>query len=188
MILVHTCCADCLHKFIASIKATPGYDGALITAYFSNPNIHPQSEFTSRQMALKHVTDELHIPLIVDNWMPKTYFAAMHSLDESARKDAIIRCPKCWTLRLTNAISYAATHGYDTVSTTMLTSHYMNGDTIERIGQGIAIKHGVRFLRPTAVECEIKTAGFYKQNYCGCVYSLLERLEEKYLTPSPEII
>jgi predicted adenine nucleotide alpha hydrolase (AANH) superfamily ATPase len=158
------------------------YETALITAYFSNPNIHPQSEFTSRQMALKSVTDELQIPLLIDNWMPGTYFTAMESLDTAARKDKTVRCPKCWTLRLTNTIRYAAAHGYDAVSTTMLTSHYMNADTIERIGQGIANQHGISFIRPITTECEIKTKGFYKQNYCGCVYSLTERLEEKYLT------
>ena len=53
-------------------------------------------------------------------------------------------------------------------------------EKIEKIAKSKAMKLGVKFWKPKKIDENIKTSGFYKQFFCGCVYSLEERYEEKY--------
>jgi epoxyqueuosine reductase len=180
MLLLHTCCADCTLKFIESIHADKLMEKEEIHLYYYNPNIHPQSEFTARQMALKKIADGKHVKLIVENWTPDEYFKVQESLTQSERFDRKKRCPNCWRLRLAKVFAYAKDHGYTTVSSTIITSSYMDKNKITIIAEELEKKSGIQFYIPKHIECNIKTSGFYKQNYCGCVYSLLERLQEKH--------
>jgi len=44
----------------------------------------------------------------------------------------------------------------------------------------------LKFYIPPQICSHLKTKGFYKQNYCGCCYSLVERLEEKFRWQFPK--
>jgi hypothetical protein len=151
-----------------------------VTLYYYNPNIHPQSEFTARQMALKKIAEEQHIPLVVANWTPDDYFGSIEHLSRDERFDRNIRCPHCWTLRLGKTFSYAKAHGFTHVSSTLITSSYMDKEKILVIAKRLEEETGIEFHVPKTIACDVKTKGFYKQNYCGCAYSLLERLNEKH--------
>jgi predicted adenine nucleotide alpha hydrolase (AANH) superfamily ATPase len=181
MILLHTCCADCCLKAVHAIREQPGCDGLTVRPYFYNPNIHPQTEFTARQLALQQVCRENGLDPVVENWTPGEYFSVMRGLSGIDRADRSRRCPRCWALRLGRAFAYAVAHGYEGVATTMITSRYMDRARIVSLGNGLARVHGIRFIEYPTEACDIATKGFYKQNYCGCVWSLLERLTEKYM-------
>jgi len=56
----------------------------------------------------------------------------------------------------------------------------MNQKKISQIAGELSNMYDTKFYRPNNICCDVKTRGFYKQNYCGCVYSLLERMKEKY--------
>ena len=51
---------------------------------------------------------------------------------------------------------------------------------IEKIGKEIGEKVGIEFLVPKNICKKLETKGFYKQIFCGCCYSLVERFEEKF--------
>jgi epoxyqueuosine reductase len=181
MMLLHVCCADCTLKFIESLKNIPEYRNTEIHLFYYNPNIHPQSEFTARQMALKKIAEENNLKLIVKNWTPDDYFSNIGDLNGVSRNDKKLRCPRCWQLRLSRTFQYAKENGFSEVSSTLVTSKYMDQDRVLEIANKLADKYEIKFIKPNVSSCDIKTSGFYKQNYCGCVYSLKEKLEEKHL-------
>jgi predicted adenine nucleotide alpha hydrolase (AANH) superfamily ATPase len=182
-ILLHTCCADCLLKYIDALDRKFNKD-IEVDIYYYNPNIHPRSEYLLRLQSVKEVkltqiqTKYPNTKLIIANWSPKEYFTKLNGKTDKTR------CPLCWALRLENSFIFAKQNKYDIVSTSMITSSYMDRETIEKIGKQFAIKYSIKFEYNLEFDQELKTTGFYKQNYCGCVYSLGERYNEKFATLS----
>lgn len=170
-LLIHACCADCLLHLLETLKT----NDADVGVYFYNPNIHPQSEYFARLFALKKVLANMPYKLIVPHWKPSEYFDAIGKNCEKK-----ISCPNCWHLRLKSAFNYAKENNYEAVATTMLTSHYLDREKIARMGQKLAKQYGLKFIVPEKRDSDLKTRGFYKQNYCGCIFSLNERFGEKY--------
>lgn len=166
-LLLHACCADCTTKFIQPLKED-------LTCIFINPNIHPKTEYNARLQAMRQVCEAHQVKLIIPNYIPKDYFHAQRGGEEGTR------CQKCWCLRLSQTAEYAAKNNYTHFSTTLLSSHFQSLADIQSIGQAFAEKYKLKFYVPTKIDRDLHTTGFYKQNYCGCAYSLLERLLEKY--------
>lgn len=167
-LLIHACCADCLLKFIDSIKSE-NKEVFEFEVYFYNPNIHPRSEYLARLKAIKKITKENKIKLIVADWSPKEWFSKVKT-----------RCDDCWKLRLSKTFEYAREKRFDKVSSTLVTSHYQDQNKIEKIAKEFENKYKINFLVPKQVSKDLKTTGFYKQNYCGCCYSLVEVWKEKF--------
>jgi predicted adenine nucleotide alpha hydrolase (AANH) superfamily ATPase len=180
MMLVHVCCADCTLKLVDSIKKDPEVSGEEIHLYYYNPNIHPQSEFTARQIAVQKISIENNLKLIIANWIPGEYFQTQSKLSTEQKFDKSYRCPNCWLLRLGKTFMYAKENYYQSVTSTLVTSKYMHQAEILKIAGELSKKYCVKFYIPKQINCDLHTVGFYKQNYCGCVYSLLERMNEKY--------
>ena len=90
------------------------------------------------------------------------------------------RCLDCWNLRLEKTAKFAKENGFESFTSTLLTSEYQNGEIIEKIGKEIGEKYKIEFFVPKNVCKKLETKGFYKQVFCGCCYSLVERFEEKF--------
>ncbi|HBP50816.1 TPA: hypothetical protein DD455_00595 [Candidatus Shapirobacteria bacterium] len=170
-LLLHACCADCALKFLESARE----NYFEVTIFYYNPNIHPRAEYSTRLKAMQKVASESGIKIIIPNWKPREYFEKVG--DDTQKPN---RCIKCWNLRLGATGKYAAEKGFDTFSSTLVTSEYQDQEKIEKIAENIAKKYKVKFSKPKEICCDLKTSGFYKQFFCGCVYSMKERYEEKY--------
>jgi predicted adenine nucleotide alpha hydrolase (AANH) superfamily ATPase len=181
-ILIHTCCADCLIKLINSLKD----EDVEITVYFYNPNIHPRAEYLARLNAIKKISEGNKIKLMVADWSPKEYFKslspAIAGVSPFDKRETLRpkRCEGCWNLRLRKTFEYAKKNNFETTSTTLLSSHYQNKDKIKEIGKNLEKEFGIKFFVPEKISRDLKTTGFYKQNYCGCCYSLTEAWSEKF--------
>ncbi len=185
-LLIHACCADCLLKFVDSIKRE-NKEIDDIQVYYYNPNIHPRSEYLARLNAIKKISEENKIKLIVADWSPKEWFEIQNPsvlrtapLDEGEPQKYKTRCEECWRLRLGKTFEYAKEKGFEVVSSTLITSHYQDQNKIETIAKELENKYQIKFLIPKKISKDLKTTGFYKQNYCGCCYSLVEAWEEKF--------
>lgn len=170
-LLIHACCTDCLLKMVESIKAENNFEE--IQIYYYNPNIHPRSEYQSRLKAMQLMIKDLK--LIIPDWKPSDYFEKVGS---GVKKPE--RCLKCWNLRLEKTAKFAKENGFESFTSTLLTSEYQNGEMIEKIGKEIGKKYEIDFFVPKNVCKHLETKGFYKQVFCGCCYSLVERFEEKF--------
>jgi len=186
-LLLHACCADCVLKYLESDQAIKSRlddrdTGLVTTIYYYNPNIHPRAEYLARLGAIKKMIGE-KAKIIVPDWRPREYFEKINlpkSLFNKRDLNKTNRCIKCWELRLEATAKFAAENGYEAFSSTLVTSEYQDQDKIQKIAEAKAKKYKIEFWKPEHVCTCLKTAGFYKQFFCGCVYSLKERYEEKY--------
>ncbi len=187
MLLLHVCCADCFLKYKNSIKTySEFYNTNLedkIQIFFYNPNIHPISEYRARLNALKKVATNFKI--VVPDFRIQEFFDAqvLKDLNVNSILDElnlrVSRCNKCWALRLYRTVIYAKENNFTKFSTTLFASSYQSREVIYKIGSFLSKKYDIDFVFFDVKD--IKTAGFYKQNYCGCIYSLLEKYNKKYL-------
>ena len=127
--LMHTCCAPCSVSCIQQLRS----EGIEPVAYWYNPNIHPYQEYKARRDTLMAYAPSIGMELIVqENYGLREFCRAVCG-------DIDHRCGVCYTLRLAQAAQYAARHGYDSFTTTLLVSPYQNhellAETAERMGR-----------------------------------------------------
>lgn len=92
------------------------------------------------------------------------------------------RCPLCWELRLRALFEKAQAEKIPLVSSTLFSSNYQDLDKVKLIAQKLSEEYQIDFYVPKIDQAmrDHSHRGFYKQNYCGCLYSLLEKSREKY--------
>ena len=168
-LLIHTCCADCFLNTINYLKEEDIINRETkIISLFYNPNIHPRSEYNERLNALKKILPS-NAKLIVPDYKPKEYFERI--------KGTKIRCRGCWDLRIKYLFEYAKKNKIKNISTTLLVSQYQNITEIKKIIDLYNQKYKLNFIEVSKEHNE-KHTGFYKQNYCGCCYSLVEKMNK----------
>ncbi len=97
------------------------------------------------------------------------------------------RCFRCYRLRLEETAQRAKQGGFDYFTTTLSISPLKNAEKLNEIGGELAENYGVPYLfsdfkkkngykRSTELSGEY---GMYRQDYCGCIYSLQERQAAK---------
>ncbi|MBI5903255.1 MAG: epoxyqueuosine reductase QueH [Deltaproteobacteria bacterium] len=187
-ILVHMCCGPCS---IYPIKAM--LPRMAVWGYFHNPNIHPYAEFRKRVEAAKTLAGYLSIDIICDEeYRPLPFIRALKSSippDASGTrprhppKDA--RCAFCYRTRLEETARAAKEMGFDCFSTSMLYSRYQYHKMIKEIGVDLAERYGILFYYEDFRDGwqegidRSKEMGLYRQRYCGCIYSRIERYSGK---------
>ena len=170
-ILLHTCCAPCSLSCIDPLRA----EGIEPVSFWYNPNIHPWKEYEARRDCLLAYAPTIGLEVVVREEYGLRDFVA-HVASDVPR-----RCEWCYSSRLEETARYAAEHGFEAFSTTLLASVYQRHDRIAEIAREMAAKHGVEFLyrdfRPNfrAGNQRARELGFYMQKYCGCVFSEEER-------------
>lgn len=100
------------------------------------------------------------------------------------------RCRICYEMRLNETAKKAKEMGLDGFTTSLLVSPYQKFDVIIDAGKEMEKKHSVHFyiedFRPgwkKGVELS-RELGLYRQKYCGCIYSEMER----YLAHSSQLM
>jgi predicted adenine nucleotide alpha hydrolase (AANH) superfamily ATPase len=176
--LLHLCCGPCACFPVKHLRE----QGHELVGYFYNPNIHPYKEFVRRLETSREFAGKVGLDLVVDPaYNLEDYLArALAAGDE--------RCRSCYGLRLRQAARYAAGHGFDCFTTTLLVSPYQRHETIREVAEETAAAEGVPFcytdFRPGWQE-GVKTSRdleLYRQPYCGCIFS--ER--DRYYKPEKE--
>lgn len=171
-LLMHTCCAPCSVYCIDALRA----GNIEPTCFWYNPNIHPYTEYKARRDCLRDYAFKVGAELIIDE---------DYGLDEFCRNvinDLPNRCVNyCYKKRLTETVRYAAKHGYDAFTTTLLVSPYQKHEELVKVCEDLAALSGVKFLyRDFRVgfrdgQAKARELGLYMQKYCGCVFSEEDR-------------
>ena len=189
-LLLHSCCAPCSSYVLEYLS-----DYFEITVFYYNPNIYPPEEFGKRveeqkrlirQMPAKHPISFLDGP-----YEPERFYEMAKGLEQVPEGGE--RCSKCYRLRLTETAEMARAGKYDYFTTTLSISPLKNAEKLNEIGGQLAKDYGVDYLysdfkkrngykRSTELSREY---GLYRQDYCGCVFSMRERRATK--KPDPAI-
>lgn len=170
-ILLHACCGNCA---IVPVKRLREKHHA-VTAYFFNPNIHPYQEFQRRLETLQEYARLAHLDLLVESdYGLVDFLASVATIPQT-------RCDFCYHVRLDRTACKAAEEGYDAFTTSLLYSRYQQHDKIREYGEMLSEEYGIRFHYEDyrtgwkeGIETS-KTMQLYRQQYCGCIYSEMDR-------------
>ena len=172
-ILIHACCGPCSSEVIDFLK-----DIFDITIYYYNPNIYPESEYEKRYDQFQLLPYDFDI--IKGEYEDDKYYEAIKGLEDLGEFSQ--RCYKCFYFRMEESAKKAKALGFDYFTTTLSISPYKNSKWINEIGYEIAKKYNIDYLysdfkKQEGYKKSIKLSteyGMYRQEYCGCIYSLNE--------------
>lgn len=176
-LLLHSCCASCSSYVLEYLS--PYF---LITVFFYNPNIYPEDEYEKRLKDQIRLLKELplneEVDLIIGNYEPGVFYQRVEGLEQE--KEGQARCVKCYELRLEKTAQKAVELGCPYFTTTLTISPHKNSETINELGGKIASAYNLNYLFSDFKKKDgfrhsvllSKRYGLYRQNYCGCSFSL----------------
>lgn len=175
-LVLHVCCAPCA---VYPVKFLRKDEADLLLFYF-NPNIHPYQEYLRRLEGFRQLIETLGLTGEEGEYYPETYFKA---IGEKVEKPE--RCRFCYSLRLKETARFAKSQGVERMTTTLLVSPYQEHELVREEGEKVAQEFGLEFVyfdfRPGYYQGinEAREKGIYRQWYCGCLFSEMERVKEK---------
>ena len=188
MLLLHCCCAPCTTAVLE--RLLPEYD---VTLFFCNSNIDSIEEFNKRASEMRKINHLMLTDFCSDSINQKQLDLIIHDYDNIDFEDIFElspnepeggkRCHDCIGLRLKKTMEVALSGGFDYFTTTLSVSPHKNAFLINLIGNYlVGDNNKVCFLEADfkkqdgfkrSVELS-KQIGLYRQNYCGCVSSVLK--------------
>ena len=174
-VLLHSCCAPCAGDLMERMQQS----GIDLTIFFYNPNIHPKKEYEIRKDENKRFAEKLNIPFIDADYDVQNWFSRAKGLEWEPERG--VRCTKCFDMRFERTALYAYENGFHTITSSLGISRWKNMDQINDCGLRAAANYeGISYWTynwrkggGAARMYEIaKREEFYKQEYCGCIFSL----------------
>ena len=175
-LLLHSCCGPC-SSYVLSIL-TNYFD---ITVYFYNPNIYPNEEYNKRlkeQIKLINEMNNNKIDIIETSYDDKDYYNYIKGHEKD--KEGGMRCHLCYQYRMEKTCIYAKNNNYDFFTTTLSVSPYKNSKVLNEIGKSLEEQYNIKYLYSDfkkkdgykkSIELS-KKYDLYRQDYCGCKYSI----------------
>lgn len=176
-LLLHSCCAPCSSYVLETLSQYFS-----ITVFYYNPNIYPEEEYWKRvkeqEAFIKKLPVEYPISFLEGKYETDRFYQTVKGLEQIPEGGE--RCFACYRLRLGEAVKKAEEGGFDFVTTTLTISPMKNAQKLNEIGEELCGGTTVRWLpsdfkkkngyqRSAELSREY---GMYRQDYCGCVYSL----------------
>jgi len=201
-VLLHCCCAPCSSAILEWMVGC----GMKPCIFFSNSNIVPFSEYEKRKEELVRYAASYGLEVVDDDYSHSEWLEHVRKLekDSSVRLADIpergARCLECFRFRLLRAASYAVSHGYRLLTTTLASSRWKDLDQVDEAGiyacnkanydscaynvcsgtnEGNDYPEVVWWgqnwrkggLQPRR-SCLVRELGMYNQDYCGCEFSI----------------
>ncbi len=174
-VLLHSCCAPCSGPLIEKMHE----HGIKLMIFFYNPNIHPKREYEIRKNENKRFADKLNIPFIDADYDVQNWFAKAKGMEYEPERG--IRCTMCFDMRFLRTAAYAAENNFKVFTSSLSISRWKNMDQINDCGIRAAKEYqGLEYWTynwrkdggADRMYQLAKEENFYKQRYCGCIYSL----------------
>ena len=182
-LLLHSCCAPCSSYVLEYLS-----DFFEITVFYYNPNIFPESEDTKRLLEQQTLIADMNfknpVSFLAGNYDKDKFYHMAAGLEHI--KEGGERCFKCYELRLNETAQIAAKGGFDYFTTTLSISPMKNAEKLNTIGKATASRYGIQYLQSDfkkkngykrSIELS-KEHGLYRQDYCGCQFSMEGRRKE----------
>jgi hypothetical protein len=173
-VLLHVCCAVCAGEVLEALSAS----GLHTTVFFYNPNVHPVEEYERRKQETLRFVDKLGIASIDADYDAENWFEVVRGHEDDPERGE--RCQLCFDMRLSRAAACAAAHRIPLLATTLGISRWKDLEMVNAAGaQAVAPYEGVAFWdfnwrkkggsqRMSEIA---RRENFYRQDYCGCVFS-----------------
>ena len=193
-VFLHSCCAPCSSYCMEYLRRY--FD---VTVFYYNPNIMNEEEYRKRVAEQKRLIDVYNqlggtiaetgtdakeiitlrkISFTEGEYDVARYLEAVKGLEDAPEGGS--RCGRCFELRLRETARVAKELGMDYFTTTLTISPLKNAQLINEIGNRIGEEMGIAFLPSDfkknngylrSIELS-KEYGLYRQDYCGCDFSM----------------
>lgn len=187
-LLLHSCCGPCSTAVIERLL-----DRFELTVFFYNPNMSDIEEYERRTRAQRIVIERFNqiigegrkIKYIESPYEPEEFYKVVSGYENEPEGGK--RCTKCFGIRLGETAKLAEKEGYDYFATTLTVSPHKDSKLISQIGNGLEEKYNIKYLDENfkkkdgfkrSIELS-KEFGLYRQDYCGCKYSIWWDSEEE---------
>jgi predicted adenine nucleotide alpha hydrolase (AANH) superfamily ATPase len=174
-LLLHSCCAPCAGDLMERMVES----GIDLTIFFYNPNIHPKKEYLIRKEENIRFAEKLKIPFIDADYDVQNWFARAKGMEYEPERG--IRCSMCFDMRFIRTALYAYENNFKVITSSLGISRWKDMEQINKSGiKAVSYYPGITYWTynwrkdgGSARMYEIaKEEEFYKQEYCGCIYSL----------------
>ena len=191
-VLLHSCCAPCSGAMVEEMTSNPDLEN--VTIFFYNPNIHPRKEYEIRKDENKEFCKRMNIPFIDCDYDVENWYARMKGMEYDPERGA--RCTECFDMRMERTALHAHENGFHAIATTNSTSRWKDEKQVDDSGFRAARRYeGLKYwqynwqsdemtLRKYQISAKER---FYKQEYCGCSYSLRDSNEWRRANGIPKI-
>lgn len=192
-LFLHSCCAPCSSYVLEYLSQY-----FQITVFYYNPNIYPEIEYLKRVEEQKKFIYDFqknidsnfkrryyNIDFLEGTYDKERFYEmskGMETLPEGGE-----RCFHCYELRLREAADYAKKMNMDYFTTTLSISPLKNAEKLNEIGERLAKEYDVNYLisdfkKKNGYKRSIELSReyhMYRQDYCGCIFSMQEREQQK---------
>ncbi len=176
VLLLHSCCGPCSSYVLEYLCRY-----FRIKLFFYNPNIQPESEYRRRLETQREVAEKIgsgQVEFIEGDYCPEKFLSAVKGLEKEPEGGK--RCEVCIKMRMEQAAVQAKLCKADYFATTLTVSPHKNAVYINKAGEELERETTVPYLvsdfkkkngyKRSVELCE--QYGFYRQKYCGCVFSI----------------
>ena len=173
-ILFHVCCAPCATVGVPTLIS----EGYSMTLYYYGGNIHPEIEWRKRLEALYMLSRNYNTLLYARPYDTQEWNSVAEGLEDEPEGGT--RCEACMKLQLESAALYAQLQHIKNLCTSLTLSPQKDPVLINQWGETVAARYGLNWFSRVwrknggflfSVQ-ESKRLSLYRQNYCGCRYSL----------------
>jgi epoxyqueuosine reductase len=149
-----------------------------VTLFYYNPNIYPESEYIKRLEDIKKFSESFEAVLITGDYNYQDWDNYIAGLEDEIEGQK--RCEKCFIFRLRETANVAKLKKFDYFTSTMSISPHKNYELINNIGKNMEKAYGIFYIESNFKKKDgfnksnkiSKKFDFYRQNYCGCKYSI----------------
>lgn len=179
-ILLHSCCAPCSSHCIEYLSQY-----FRVTVFYYNPNISYEEEYRKRveeeKRFIKEFPTKYPVEFIEGDYDTSKFYDMAKGLEKCPEGGE--RCFKCYELRLRETAKLAKEKGFDYFTTTLSISPLKSSLKLNEIGLKLEEEYGMKYLLSDfkkkngykrSIELS-KEYNLYRQNFCGCVYSRVEK-------------
>ena len=176
-LLLHSCCGPCSSSVLERLC-----EPFEVTLLWYNPNLYPEAEYDRRLETqlrlLREAGLEEKVHVLLRPWRSEDYTERIRGLENEPEHGR--RCTVGIRLRLEETAKTAKELGFAYFCTTLSLSRHKNAPLINRLGEELAAAWGVAWLPSDFKKKggELRSQelsrqyGLYRQNYCGCAFSL----------------
>lgn len=183
-LLLHSCCAPCSSFVIECLSRH-----FRITVFYYNPNLYPDEEYKKREAEqIRFLTEfpaEYPVDFLRGAFEKDRFLEAAAGLE--GEPEGGMRCMRCYRLRLAETAKAAKQMQADYFTTTLSVSPHKNAEKLNEIGEALAAEYGISYLvsdfkKKNGCRRSVELSGeygLYRQDYCGCIFSMHKRQKEK---------
>ena len=171
-LVLMSCCAPCSCGAIKQVvNGEIGRIDDFIVMFF-NPNIYPDSEYQKRLKEQIKYCEKLGVKYVVGDYDHDAWREHIAGLENEPERGA--RCSKCFAYRFCFARNWALQNGYNAIASVFGVSKHKDQTQVDNAAQiscgeikYLPIKWDENLRQKINHESE-----FYRQNYCGCEFSM----------------